>query len=290
MSNNGGEADQDEDKELARERDLLASLIEKLKCEIDKRKGRNKLSESLNKTLVDKLKSEIEDFKNKTKCLKSSNNHFKEANTELAKNNQLKLKDPKKFQAKLDRYHDVNYASNVDIDYVKAKGDLISYKFFVKPKFHKKAQRANPLLCDIGCYNDNLALVLAPESDEMIRLAKEKEMVADLRFNSLEHEVYSVKYQLETQRTRFLNEIDRLSKEYYYTDHMNVILGVYTTLDEFTDLQCDYLDQLVKCERLEKGLSKRAKNVNNKSFNELSKRFSELEQHSINIELALQQS
>ncbi|GJZ14726.1 hypothetical protein Tco_0550403 [Tanacetum coccineum] len=31
-------------------------------------------------------------------------------------------------------------------------------------------------------------------------------------------------------------------------------------------------------------------NVNNKSFNELSKRFSELEQHSINLELALQQS
>ncbi|GKA31103.1 putative ribonuclease H-like domain-containing protein [Tanacetum coccineum] len=31
-------------------------------------------------------------------------------------------------------------------------------------------------------------------------------------------------------------------------------------------------------------------NVNNKSFNELSKRFSELEQHSINLEIALQQS
>ncbi|GJX40163.1 hypothetical protein Tco_0255153 [Tanacetum coccineum] len=44
---------------------------------------------------------------------------------------------------------------------------------FVKPEFLKKAQRVNPLLYDIGCYNDNLALMLAPESDEMIRLAKE---------------------------------------------------------------------------------------------------------------------
>ncbi|GKA82888.1 hypothetical protein Tco_0789636, partial [Tanacetum coccineum] len=35
MSNNKGEADQDEDEDLARERDLLASLIDKLKCEID---------------------------------------------------------------------------------------------------------------------------------------------------------------------------------------------------------------------------------------------------------------
>ncbi|GJV46508.1 hypothetical protein Tco_1431044 [Tanacetum coccineum] len=121
---------------------------------------------------------------------------------------------------------------------------------FVKPEFLKKAQRANPRLYDIGCYNDNLALMLAPESDEMIRLAQEsrsklKEMVADLRyFNSLEHE------------------------EYYYADHMNAILGVYTTLDEFTDLQCDYVDQVVKCERLEKELLK--SNTTSKSFEALS--------------------
>ncbi|GJZ02342.1 retrovirus-related pol polyprotein from transposon TNT 1-94 [Tanacetum coccineum] len=44
---------------------------------------------------------------------------------------------------------------------------------FVKPEYLKKAQRANPLLYDIGCYNDNLALILAHESDEMIRLAHE---------------------------------------------------------------------------------------------------------------------
>ncbi|GJS92125.1 retrovirus-related pol polyprotein from transposon TNT 1-94 [Tanacetum coccineum] len=47
---------------------------------------------------------------------------------------------------------------------------------------------------------------------------------------------------------------------------------------------------VVKYERLEKELSKRADNVNNKSFSELSKRFSEHEQHSINLELALQQN
>ncbi|GKA14747.1 retrovirus-related pol polyprotein from transposon TNT 1-94 [Tanacetum coccineum] len=297
---------------------------------------------------------------------------------------------------------------------------------FVKPEFLKKAQRANPRLYDIGCYNDNLALMLAPESDETIRLAQEsrsklsdlirpfdyknlnnlydlfvpqreksseqryfserskmshtpvknenskesfnkqttllekrmdesipwdqkcksskelfkikssvdtifdgverckqtiakrtyfghidpfiqntiegnfcpqirrinadlekfhlclkEEMVADLRyFNSLEHEVDSLKSQLETQKTQFLNEIDRLSREYYYADHMNAILGVYTTLDEFTDLQCDYVDQVVKCERLEKELSK--SNITSKSFEAL-------QQHAIDLELALQQ-
>nr|GFB06016.1 hypothetical protein [Tanacetum cinerariifolium] len=44
---------------------------------------------------------------------------------------------------------------------------------FVKPEFLKKAQRANPCLYDISCYNDNLALMLAFESDETIRLAQE---------------------------------------------------------------------------------------------------------------------
>nr|GFA58267.1 hypothetical protein [Tanacetum cinerariifolium] len=82
-------------------------------------------------------------------------------------------------------------------------------------------------------------------------------MVADLRyFNSLELEVDSLTSQLETQRTQFLNEIDRLSREYYYADHMNAILGVYTELDEVTNLQCDYLELLEKCEGLETELSK----------------------------------
>ncbi|GKE81150.1 hypothetical protein Tco_1551150, partial [Tanacetum coccineum] len=61
---------------------------------------------------------------------------------------------------------------------------------------------------------------------------------------------------------------------------MNAILGVYTTLDEFTDLQCDYVDQVVKCERLEKELSK--SKITSKSFEAL-------QQHAINLELALQQ-
>ncbi|GKA38435.1 hypothetical protein Tco_0730986 [Tanacetum coccineum] len=213
--------------------------------------------EPMHKALVDKLKGEIEDFKTKNKSLESSNNHFKEANNELSKNNQLMFKDLKKFQAELDKYNDVNYASKMEIDYAKAKGDLMSYKIdfekssnaytlqindlnqtisdmkkdlcthqetisimsqekedhiklyktredkeldkvialenkvkvlndivyktgqsvqtmnmlnnnckmsFAKPEFLKKAQRANPRLYDIGCYNDNLALMLAPES------------------------------------------------------------------------------------------------------------------------------
>nr|GEY84664.1 hypothetical protein [Tanacetum cinerariifolium] len=44
---------------------------------------------------------------------------------------------------------------------------------FVKPEYLKKAKQANPRLYDIGCYNDNLALMLSPGSDEVICLEKE---------------------------------------------------------------------------------------------------------------------
>ncbi|GKG24468.1 hypothetical protein Tco_0395096, partial [Tanacetum coccineum] len=83
MSTNKETIDEDDD-DLAREHDLLASLIDKLKCEID-------------------------DSKN-------------QVNNELSTTNQLMFKDLKKFQAKLDRYDDVNYASKVEIDCAKAKG------------------------------------------------------------------------------------------------------------------------------------------------------------------------
>nr|GEX28752.1 hypothetical protein [Tanacetum cinerariifolium] len=59
----------DDDDDLANERDLLASLIEKLKYEINDSKTRNKFLETSNKALVDKLKDEIEDFKTKNKSL-----------------------------------------------------------------------------------------------------------------------------------------------------------------------------------------------------------------------------
>nr|GEX85926.1 hypothetical protein [Tanacetum cinerariifolium] len=137
--------DHDNDDDLDNEHELLAFLIEKLKCEIDDSKNRNKFLETSNKALVDKLKGEIKDFKNKNKSLESSNNHFKEANNELSKTNQLMYKDLKKFHAKLDKYHDVKYASKVEIDCAKAKGDLMSYKMESKKSFNAYTRKINDL-------------------------------------------------------------------------------------------------------------------------------------------------
>nr|GEV78457.1 hypothetical protein [Tanacetum cinerariifolium] len=371
----------DDDNDLAKEHELLASLIEKLKCEIDENKNHNKFLETSNKDLIEKLKGEIKDFKNKNKSLESSNNFFKEANNKLSKTNNLLYADYKKSQAELARRNSKEYALQMELECAKVRGDLLSYKMdyqksctkytetindsnqtiselkdklsahqdtisilsqqkeaqsklyktkedkelekvielenkvkvldnivyktgqsvqmmnmlnnkcqmsFAKPEILKKAKRANPRLYDIGCYNDNLALMLAPESDEVIRIEKEsrskclnEEMVADLGyFNSLELEVDSLTSQLETQRTQFVNEIDRLSREYYYADHMNAILGVYTELDEVTNLQCDYLELLEKCKCLETELSKSRM---------MSKSFESVQKHAINLELELQQ-
>ncbi|GJV56084.1 gag-pol polyprotein [Tanacetum coccineum] len=137
--------DQDDTDELDQECDLLASLIKKLKYEIDDNKNRNKFLETSNKDLVDKLKGDIKDVKTKNKSLESSNNHFKETNNELFKTNQLMFKDLKKFQAELDKYHDVNYASKVVIDCAKAKGDLMSYKIESEKSSNEYTQKINDL-------------------------------------------------------------------------------------------------------------------------------------------------
>nr|GEV69049.1 hypothetical protein [Tanacetum cinerariifolium] len=393
--------DDDYDDDLANERDLLASLIEKLKCEIDDSKNRNKYLETSNKVLVDKLKEMKKELSAHQETI-SIPSQAKEAQIKLYKTRKDKELDKViALENKIKVLDNIVYKTSQSVQIMNMLNSRCKTNF-TKPEFLKKAQRANPRLYDIGCYNDNLALMLAPESDEVIRLEKESrsklsdlirpfdyeklnnlydlfvqqrenssaqryfserskmshtpvnnenskesfnkqttllekrldepipydqncksskenfkikrsvatifdgmehckqtiakrtyfghidpfiqntikanfcpkirrinadlekfheclkdEMVADLRyFNSLELEVDSLKSQLESQKTQSLNEIDRLSREYYYADHMNAILGVYTELDEVTNLQCEYLKTLDKCECLEKELSK----------------------------------
>nr|GEY38151.1 hypothetical protein [Tanacetum cinerariifolium] len=331
----------DDDDDLANERDLLAYLIEKLKCEINDSKNRNKFLESSNKVLVDKLKAKIEDFKTKNKSLESSNNRFKEANNELSKTNELMYKDLKKFQAELDRgcYND-NLAlmlapesdkvirlekeirsklsdlirpfdyeklNNLDDLFVLQREKSSAQRYFSerskmshtpvnnensKESFNKqttllekrmdesipydqkckiskevfKIKKSVAMIFDgVELYKQTITkrtyfghidpfiqntieAFFFPEIQrinvdlEKFHLYLKEEMVADLRyFNSLELEVDSLKSQLETQKTQFLNEINRLSREYYYADQMNAILGVYTELEEATQTRTTQL-------------------------------------------------
>nr|GEX15333.1 hypothetical protein [Tanacetum cinerariifolium] len=105
----------DDDDDLANERGLLASLIEKLKCEIDESKNCNKFLETSDKVLVEKQKGEIKDFKNKNKSLESSNNCFKEATNKLSETNNLLYTDFKKLEAELARRNSMEYALKMEI-------------------------------------------------------------------------------------------------------------------------------------------------------------------------------
>nr|GFC93925.1 hypothetical protein [Tanacetum cinerariifolium] len=100
MSYDREEIDQnDDDNDLANECELLASLIEKLKCEIDESKNRNKFLETSNKVLIEKLK-EI---------------------------NKLLYDDFKKSEAELARCNSMEYASKKEIKCAQVRGDFISY-------------------------------------------------------------------------------------------------------------------------------------------------------------------
>nr|GEW81758.1 hypothetical protein [Tanacetum cinerariifolium] len=84
---------------------------------------------------------------------------------------------------------------------------------FAKPEFLKKAQRVNPRLYDIGCYNNNLALMLAPDFDEVIRLEKEsRSKLSDLirpKLNNL-YDLF-VPQREKSSEQRYFSERSRLS-------------------------------------------------------------------------------
>ncbi|GJR86981.1 hypothetical protein Tco_0210992 [Tanacetum coccineum] len=224
MSNNSEEVDQD-DQMLQKERELLASLIEQLKVEIDGRKQTNKSLESSNKALKKAntfLQSELTRYQDtdfvknahekcatayglleehKVKSEKSSNAYtekilslnkkISEMENELSAHKRTisTISFQREEQEKSFKTREENEIEKVIslVKQVKVLNDIV-YKrgqsvqtmimlnrncktSFVKPEYLKKAQSINPRLYDIGCYNDNLALMLDPESDEMIRLA-----------------------------------------------------------------------------------------------------------------------
>ncbi|GJU19397.1 retrovirus-related pol polyprotein from transposon TNT 1-94, partial [Tanacetum coccineum] len=187
------------------------------------------------------------------------------------------------------------------------------------------------------CYNDNLALMLAPDSDETIRLEKERRSkLSDLirpfdydqlnklydlfvpqrekspgqhyfpKTSKMGHTSSNKEFSKESFRkqTTLLGKrmdesipwdqktlsnlnwklkkhsFEHLEKEISKSRNLGKILGVYTDLDEFTNLQCDYVETWEKCEHLEKDLSK---------SRTMSKSFEALQKHAINLELDLQQ-
>nr|GEU84139.1 hypothetical protein [Tanacetum cinerariifolium] len=199
----------DDDNDLANERELLASLIAKLKCEIDDNKNRNNFLETSNKVLVEKLKELAR--RNDVEYASKVEIDCAKARGDLIS---YKMESQKSFNKYTQTINDLNHTISKMKKKLCAHQETISilsqwkeaqiklYKTlqtmnmlnnkcrtsFAKPEFLKKAQRANPRLYDIGCYNDNLALMLAPESDEDkgIVISELKKLIAKLKGKSVD--------------------------------------------------------------------------------------------------------
>nr|GEW97202.1 hypothetical protein [Tanacetum cinerariifolium] len=170
-----------DDNDLAKERELHASLIEKLKCEIDESKNRNKFLETSNKVLIEKLKGKIEDFKNKNKSLESSNNYFEEANNRLSETNNLMYTDYKKSEAELARRNSIEYASQMEIKCAKVRGDFLSYKMEYQKSCNKYTRTINDLNQMISEMKDKISAhqetisILSQQKEAQIKLYKTRE-------------------------------------------------------------------------------------------------------------------
>ncbi|GKD62124.1 hypothetical protein Tco_1299633 [Tanacetum coccineum] len=95
--------------------------------------------------------------------------------------------------------------------------------------------------------------------------------------------------ELESDKADFSNIYDLLFQECVSKDVMCFYLHSLSDLDAYNELQCLYLHKIKECECLMEKLSKQTKNVSKEVYNELLRSFAKLEQHSISLEIALQQ-
>nr|GEV99901.1 hypothetical protein [Tanacetum cinerariifolium] len=182
--------------------------------------------------------------------------------------NALMYKDLKKSQAELDRRNDVEYASQVEIDCAKDKGDLISYKMESQKSFNKYTQQINDLNQTIlemkkklSAHQETIS-ILSHAKEAQTKLYKTREdkeldkvIALENKVKVLDDIVYKTGQSVQTMN--MLNNKCRTSfaKPEFLKKAQRGNPRLYD-IDEVTNLQCDYLELLEKCECLEKELSK----------------------------------
>ncbi|GKC82323.1 hypothetical protein Tco_1138040 [Tanacetum coccineum] len=93
----------------------------------------------------------------------------------------------------------------------------------------------------------------------------------------------------ESEKAVFLNICDLLLEECVSKDVTCSYLHSLSDLNAYAELQCLYLHKVKECECLAQKLLKQTESVNKEVHNKLLKSFAKLENHSISLELALQQ-
>nr|GEV76200.1 uncharacterized mitochondrial protein AtMg00810-like [Tanacetum cinerariifolium] len=173
---------------------------------------------------------ENEDFKTNNKSLELSNNRFKEANNELSDTNKMMYNDIKKFQAELAR---------------QMKKELTAHQETIS--------------------------ILTQQKEAQIKLYKSREdkeidkfIALENKFKVLDNILYKTGQSVQTMNMLNRNCKTSFAKPEFLKKAQRANPRLYE-LDKVTNLQCDYLEMLDKCECLEKELSKK-KIKNDKSF------------------------
>ncbi|GJW33810.1 hypothetical protein Tco_0053842 [Tanacetum coccineum] len=168
---------------------------------------------------------------------------------------------------------------------------------FAKPRYLKKVECAKPCLYDIACYRDNLVNMLAPETDETIHLAKEsRSKLSDLikpfdypKLNNL-YKTFVPQWEKSAEQIFFQNNLsfdDYPVKEVVPKRGFQKQPTKLKKIDETLMSNKVSKDGMlvfrksIECENLEIELSK-------SKTQRTDKHFANLEQHCINLELALQ--
>ncbi|GKD26502.1 hypothetical protein Tco_1232716 [Tanacetum coccineum] len=150
---------------------------------------------------------------------------------------------------------------------------------------HFRAPTTHDMEILIKTYLMPLALKTQNDSFTFVHELKQ-EMHADLKYvESLEKEIDK----LESDKAEFSNMYDILLQECVSNDVTCSYLHSLSDLDAHTKLQCLYQHKIKECECLAEKLSKQTETVSKEVYNELLRSFAKLENHSISLELALQQ-
>ncbi|GJR94420.1 hypothetical protein Tco_0266594 [Tanacetum coccineum] len=92
----------------------------------------------------------------------------------------------------------------------------------------------------------------------------------------------------EIQKKQFLNENDRLLDQIISQDIVNIVVNSSVDINDFMNVNVNSMEMCNKCLELEAELIKQHNMVKKDEYNKLSKSYSQLEQHCISLELAMQ--
>nr|GEX93848.1 hypothetical protein [Tanacetum cinerariifolium] len=192
----------DDDNDLANEREFLASLIEKLKCEIDEIKNRNKFLETSNKQTISKLKDNLSAHQETIFILSQQ----KEAQIKIYKTREDKELDKLiEIEQKVKVLDNIVYKTGQSVQTMNMLNNKCRMSF-TKPEFLKKAQRATP------------------NSDEVIHLEKESRSKLNDLIRPFDYDKWNNLYDL------FVPQREKSSEQRYFSkrsrlSHTNVNNG-----------------------------------------------------------------